>query len=330
MTFQTETDETTGTQSKIIALAGGVGGAKLALGLYRHLQNQKRADDLVVIGNTGDDMDYYGLYASPDLDTLMYTLAGRVNPTNGWGLQGDTGNALEMLGEYGQDNWFWVGDHDLATHMVRTAMLHEGRRLTEVTETLRRRLQVECQILPMCDQPVRTLLETEEAGQLAFQDYFVRRRAADTVVDLKFDGIEQAYPSPEVRAALASPSIIICCPSNPYLSIKPILGVPGMVDLLRHNAANLVVVSPIVGGQALKGPAANLMSSLSKEEKPSAVGVAKLYAGFAQRFVLDEVDADLREEIENLHYKVLVTNTVMKTEEDKIRLAQEILQEFGA
>ncbi len=314
---------------KIIALAGGVGGAKLALGLYKHLQSQKRSGELVIIGNTGDDLEYLGLQISPDLDTLMYTLAGRVNTANGWGLQDDTGNTLTMLGEYGQENWFWLGDQDFATHIVRTHLLSQGQRLTEVTEELRRRLAIDCQLLPMCDEPVRTLVETAEAGQLAFQEYFVKRRANDTVIGLAFEGAAEATISPEIRQALTDPAMIIFCPSNPYLSIRPILAVPGMPELLRSSAANLVVVSPIVGGQALKGPAAAIMSSLGQVETPSALGIAQVYAGFAQRFVLDTVDADQKAAIEALHFRVLVTNTVMKTDEDKVRLAQEILQEFS-
>lgn len=329
MTMEIEASQLETASRKIVALAGGVGGAKLALGLYRHLQSKKRAGELVVIGNTGDDLDYLGLRICPDLDTLMYTLAGRVNTTNGWGLQDDTGQALNMLGEYGQENWFWLGDRDLATHIVRTHWLNEGRRLTEITEDLRRRLAIECHILPMCDEPVRTLLDTQEAGRLAFQEYFVKRHASDTVTGLTFEGAAEATISPEVSQALTNPALIIFCPSNPFLSIRPILAVPGMPELLRRGGANLVVVSPIVGGQALKGPAAALMTSLGQAETPSALGIAQMYAGFAQRFVLDEVDADLKAEIEALHFRVLVTNTVMKTDEDKVRLAQEILQEFS-
>ena len=328
MTFVAEADGSN-PRNRIVALAGGVGGAKLALGLYRYLGTQKRAADLTIIGNTGDDMEYLGLNISPDLDTVLYTLAGLVNPGPGWGLANDTGHALEMLGQYAQDTWFWLGDRDLATHIIRTHRLRQGERLTVITDDLRRQLGVGCQLLPMCDEPVRTLVQTAEAGQLAFQEYFVKRRAADTVTDLTFEGASAATVTPEVTQAVSQASLIVVCPSNPYLSIRPILAVPGMLETLRRGATNVVIVSPIVGGAALKGPAASLMQSLGGEETASATGVARIYAGFAQRFVLDTLDADQQAAIEALNYKVLVTNTVMQTEEDKIRLAQEILTQFG-
>lgn len=316
------------TDNKIVALAGGVGGAKMALGLYRHLQSQKRAGELTVVVNTADDMEYAGLHISPDLDTVMYTLAGLANPTTGWGIEGDTANALEMLGNYGQDNWFWLGDRDLATHIIRTQRLHEGQNLTEVTDYLRRALGIECQLLPMCNEPVRTLVQTEEAGELAFQEYFVRRQAADTVTSLTFTGVEEATIPGEVCQAFTNPSLIVLCPSNPYLSIWPILAVPGMRELLRSCSAPIVVVSPIVGGAAIKGPAARLMQTLGGEPEASAQGVAKIYAGFAQRFVLDQTDANQQAAIEEWAYKVLLTDTIMKTDEDKVRLAREILENF--
>ncbi|HEX2914492.1 MAG TPA: 2-phospho-L-lactate transferase [Chloroflexia bacterium] len=313
---------------KIVTLAGGVGGAKLASGLYRHLKSQKRANQLAVVVNTGDDMDYLGLHISPDLDTVMYTLAGIANPNTGWGIAGDTANALQMLGDYGHDNWFWLGDRDIGTHLKRTDLLRQGLTLTRVTSELSKALGIECQILPMTDQPVRTIVQTAEAGELAFQEYFVRRRAADTVTGLSFQGIEEATVPDEICQAFCDPSLIIICPSNPYLSIAPILAVPGMREVIRTCTCPIVVVSPIVGGEALKGPAAAIMRSLGGEEEASALAVAKIYAGFAQRFVLDEVDAAQQAEIEELAYKTLVTNTIMKTDEDKIRLAAQILESF--
>ncbi len=314
---------------KIVALAGGVGGAKLALGLYRYLQSKNRAKDLAVVVNTGDDMEYLGLNICPDLDTVMYTLADLANPATGWGLKGDTAQALQMLGRYGHDNWFWLGDQDIGTHLIRTQGLQNGKSLTQVTDEMRTALGIECELLPMCNEPVRTIVETEEVGSLPFQEYFVKRRAADTVKGLTFQGVEQAEVTDEVCHALTDPALIIICPSNPYLSIKPILSIPGMRQLIRSSSAPIVVVSPIVGGAALKGPAAANMRSLGGETEASALGVARIYAGFAQRFVLDQVDVGQQAEIEKLAFKVLVTNTIMKDEESKIRLAQEILEGHG-
>ncbi len=313
---------------KIVALAGGVGGAKLALGLYRYLQSRHEPNRLVVIVNTGDDMEYLGLRISPDLDTVMYTLAGQANTENGWGLKDDHGEAMIMLGEYGLDTWFWLGDRDLGTHLARTQRLRQGQNLTEITEHLRRSLAIECELLPMCNEPVQTMVETQERGELAFQEYFVKRKAADTVTGLRFEGIEEAEITEQVGQALTDPALIVICPSNPYLSIWPILSIPGMRSLLRSCSAPIVVVSPIVGGQALKGPAANIMRTLGQEPEPSALAVARLYAGFAQRFVLDNLDAALQADIEELSFKTLVTDTVMSSEDDKTRLAREILEEF--
>ncbi len=317
------------TAGKIVALAGGVGGAKLALGLYRYLQDQGRAQELVIIGNTGDDMEYLGLHISPDLDTVMYTLAGLANPLTGWGIAGDSANSLEMLARYGHDNWFWLGDRDIATHLLRTQRLNQGQRLTKITADLCRALDIQCQLLPMCDQSVRTKVQTVEAGELAFQEYFVRRRANDTVTALTFEGAEQATVSDEVGRTLSEAALIVLCPSNPYLSIWPILAVPGMREVLRAAGAPIVVVSPIVGGAALKGPAAALMRTLGGEESSSALGVARLYAGFAQHFVLDQVDAEQQAAIEQLGFVTLVTNTIMKDDADKRRLAGQILEGYG-
>jgi LPPG:FO 2-phospho-L-lactate transferase len=328
MTFLAQTGIPPQPARKIVALAGGVGGAKLALGLYRYLQSQGRAGELAIIGNTGDDMEYLGLYISPDLDTLMYTLGGIANPATGWGIASDSGQALTMLGRYGHDNWFWLGDGDIATHLMRTHKLAAGQSLTQITAELSQALGISCQLLPMSDQPVRTLVQTLEAGQLPFQEYFVRRRAADTVTNLTFSGAEQAIISPEVREALSGPSLIIICPSNPYLSIWPILAIPGMRGLVGSSGAPVVVVSPIVGGKAIKGPAAAIMRTFGGEDSASALGVARLYTGFASHFVLDQVDADQQKAIEALGFKVLVTNTLMTTSEDKTRLAEEILTSF--
>ena len=327
----TDNQERTNQQGggKIVALAGGVGGAKLALGFYRYLQTKNRANELAVVVNTGDDMEYLGLKISPDLDTVMYTLSGLANPTTGWGIQGDTSQALQMLGNYGHDNWFWLGDKDIGTHLYRTRALREGKTLTQVTDEMRLALGIKCELLPMCNEPVQTIVETEEAGKLPFQEYFVKRRAADTVKSLTFEGIEQAEITDEVCHILTNPALVVLCPSNPYLSIRPILSIPGMQQLISSISCPIVVVSPIVGGEALKGPAAANMRSLSGEMEASALGVARIYAGFAQRFVLDRVVAGLQAEIEKLSYKVLVTNTIMRDDESKMRLAQEIMEGCG-
>ncbi len=327
---------------KVVALAGGVGGAKLALGLYQlfletrpektSISNRPNSpgviETLTVIGNTGDDLELFGLRICPDLDTLLYTLANLANPETGWGIQGDTFNTLEMLKRLGADTWFRLGDQDFATHLLRTQQLKAGYSLTEVTLTLARSLGLSCSLLPMCNEDVRTIIQTAEAGELPFQEYFVRRLTRDTVTGLKFSGAEKATLSPEVREAIKEAGLIIFCPSNPYLSIWPILAVSGLKENLQAAAAPRVIVSPIVGGKALKGPAAAIMQTLGGEEVASALGVARLYQGLAGGFVLDTRDKEQEEEIKRLGFKTLVTDTVMLTPHDKTRLAAEIINFF--
>lgn len=318
-------------QTKIVALAGGVGGAKLGLGFYRLLQQQKRAADLTVIGNTGDDLEMFGLRICPDLDTLLYTLAGLANPETGWGIQGDTFATLDMLKRYGEDCWFWLGDRDFATHILRTNWLKAGQSLSEVTFKLAGSLGIECQLLPMADADIRTLVQTDEAGELPFQDYFVRRHAQDTVRGLRFAGAEQARLSGAVTSAFEQAGLIVICPSNPYLSVWPILAVPGMRQLLqdaRKRGVKIVAVSPIVGGLAIKGPAAAIMRSMGKAEAASALGVAQLYKDLADVFVVDRVDAVQTEAIQGLGLETLVTDTIMQSETDKVQLATAILDKF--
>lgn len=319
------TEATEKPRQTIVALAGGVGGAKLCLGLYRLLQGQTR--DLAIIGNTGDDLEMFGLRICPDLDTVLYTLAGIANPATGWGVVGDTSSTLEMLKRYGEDTWFWLGDRDFATHLRRTELLRKNSTLTEATAALATALGVECRLLPMSDQDVRTIVHTEEAGELSFQEYFVRRRSQDTVVGLHFAGIEQAKPTPQITEALSSAKLIVICPSNPYLSIDPILAVPGMRELVqkaRSGGAKVVAVSPIVGGKAIKGPAAAIMRSLKADVSP--FGVAKIYQDLADVFVFDTVDVDKEKAIAALGLQTLVTNTIMNSEEDKIALAKAIIE----
>ncbi len=311
----------------IVALAGGVGGAKLADGLYRTVA----PDELTVIVNTGDDFELYGLRISPDADTVLYTLTGLANPETGWGIAGDTFATLEMLRRYGEDTWFLLGDRDFATHIQRTRWLREGKTPTQVTEALATALGVHARLLPMCDAPVATHVRTPE-DELAFQDYFVRRRHQDEVLGIRFEGIDEAEPSESVRAAIGQAEAIIFCPSNPIVSIGPILAIPGMRELIREARVPRVAISPIVAGQALRGPADRMLAGLGDEV--SAFGVAHLYADLLDGIIIDEADTALAERITSeLHLRVHVTDTVMRTGEDRLRLADETLrfaQKLGA
>jgi len=302
----------------IVALAGGVGGAKLADGLYRLLP----PDQLAVVVNTADDLDLYGLRICPDLDTVLYTLSELADPVQGWGVEGDTFQTLEALGRLGAPTWFRLGDRDMATHIRRTELLRGGARLTDVMQGLAAALGVRARLLPMCDETVATKVRTPE-GLLDFQDYFVRRHHADRVLGLEFAGIEQARVTPEVRAALGAASTIVLCPSNPFVSLGPLRAVPGMNELLRESGAPLVAVSPIVAGQALRGPAAEMLAALGHEV--SALGVAKLYQNLVRGFVLDEADRALVPAVEALGLRVLVTATVMTSPDDRRRLASDTL-----
>ena len=306
----------------VLALAGGVGGAKLAAGLEAILA----PGDLTVVVNTADDFDLWGLHVCPDLDTVMYTLAGVANPETGWGVAGETFATLEALARYGEDTWFCLGDRDLATHVLRTNRLRAGESLTQITADLSSALGVESAILPMCDEPVSTTLETPE-GSLEFQEYFVRRRQKDEVLGVKLHGIEKARATTAVTEALAAADVVVFCPSNPVVSIGPILAVPGMREALRTSSAPKVAVSPIVGGRALKGPADKMLASLGHEV--SASGVARMYEGLVDGMVVDRVDEEERAEIEDLGVRVLVTEAVMRDEADRARLGREVL-DFGA
>lgn len=303
---------------RIVVLAGGVGGAKLAHGFALLGYDE----DLTVIVNTADDFELFGLTISPDVDTVLYTLAGIANPTTGWGILGDTANALAMLGRYGQPTWFWLGDRDLATHILRTAWLRDGWRPTAVAAELARRLGVRARILPMCDEPVRTVVRTP-AGELPFQEYFVRRRQRDTVLAVEFRGIEDARLSPEVEAAFTDARAVIIAPSNPIVSIGPILSVPGLRERLRQLTVPIVAVSPIVAGRALKGPADRMLASLGYDVSP--LGVARLYADFLDGLVLDRADAPLADALSSLDIRPLVTDAIMRDEADRARLAREVL-----
>jgi len=307
---------------RVCALAGGVGGAKLAAGLQAVLP----AGDLSVVVNTADDFDLWGLHICPDLDTVMYTLAGIANPEAGWGIAGESFETLNMLARYGEDTWFKLGDKDLATHTLRTHRLRSGDSLTEVTAALAGSLDVESVVLPMSDDPVSTVLDTPE-GRLEFQEYFVRRGQRDEVLGVEFRGIEDARPSAEALAAISDAEAIVFCPSNPVVSVGPILNLPGMKEALALSHAPTVAVSPIVGGRALKGPADKMLLSLGHEV--SATSVAGMYAGLVDGMVVDTVDEEERAGIEALGMRVLVTDAVMRDAKDRMRLALETL-EFGA
>ena len=307
---------------KVLALAGGVGGAKLAAGLEAALP----PGDLSVVVNTADDFDLWGLRICPDLDTVMYTLAGIANAATGWGIAGESFGALEMLARYGEDTWFKLGDRDLATHILRTTKLRSGVPLTRITADLSGALGVESAMLPMCDEPVATVLDTPD-GPLEFQEYFVRRRQRDEVLGVRLQGVGDARLTEAVLKALAGADLVVLCPSNPVVSIGPILAVPGMREALASSSVPKIAVSPIVGGRALKGPADRMLASLGHEV--SAVGVSRMYEGLVSGMVIDGVDDGERLGIEALGMRVLVTAAIMRDEQDRVRLAREVLG-FGA
>jgi len=304
----------------MVVLAGGVGGAKLSEGFQAIA-----GDRLSVIVNTADDTERHGLLVCADHDTVMYTLAGLENPEFGWGLAGDSWNVMGALERYGEEGWFRLGDRDLATHIVRTERLRRGDRLTEVCRHLQARLGVVAAILPMTDEPVRTEVRVYD-GWIAFQDYFVRLRQAPEVHEVRFIGIESSRPTPDVLAALGAADLVVIAPSNPIVSVGPILAVPGMTEALvdaRTRGAPIVAVSGIIGGRALKGPADRMLASLGHE--PTALGVARGYAGLIDAFVLDTVDADLAPAVEALGLRAVVTDTIMTDDASRAGLARSVL-----
>jgi LPPG:FO 2-phospho-L-lactate transferase len=300
----------------VVALAGGVGGAKLADGLARLLGAR-----LTVIVNTGDDFTHLGLHISPDLDTVMYTLAGIANPQTGWGIAGETWNFLGQVERLGGPAWFRLGDRDLATHVLRSERLAAGETHTAVTAALCRALGVATALLPMSNDPVRTIICSDES-ELPFQDYFVRLACAVPVRGIRYDGALAARLNPAL-AKVASPSAIIICPSNPYLSVDPILAVPGMRAFLRAQECPIVAVSPIVGGAAIKGPAAKIMAELGPPV--SAVGIAWHYAGLVDGLVIDAADVALVPQIAAEGMAVKVALTVMSSPDDRVALARTCL-----
>ena len=307
---------------RITVLAGGVGAARFLEGLCRAVDPA----DVTAICNVGDDFAWHGLHVSPDIDTVIYTLAG-LEGEFGWGVRGDTLAALGELTELGEEPWFRIGDRDLATHVWRTERLRGGQPLSEVTAHLARLRGLELAMLPVTDDPHPTVVVTPE-GPLAFQDYFVRGRASADVVGIEFPEAASARPAPGVLDALTRADAVILAPSNPFVSIEPVLAVPGVRDALRDTSAPRVAVSPIVGGEAVKGPAAAMLRTLGHEV--SALGVARLYAGLVDVFVLDEVDRALAPAIEALGMRVVVTDTMMTSPERRLALASEVVGAAGA
>ena len=274
--------------------------------------------------NTGDDIELYGLHISPDVDIVTYTLAEIVDEDKGWGIRGDTFHCLQMLGTYGYETWFNLGDRDFATHLHRTSLMKKGLKLSEATAEIRQDLGLKIRILPMTDDRFETWIKTD-SGSMHFQEYLVRRGARDTVLDVKFVGAETAKPAPQAIETILDSRLVIVCPSNPIVSIGTILCIKGVRDALIRSKARKIAISPIVGGGPIKGPADKLMRGLGLEV--SAYAVAHLYKDFLDTFVLDEADQQERSRIEELGIKVVVTNTIMRSLEDKVRLANTVLEE---
>jgi LPPG:FO 2-phospho-L-lactate transferase len=305
-----------------LALSGGVGGAKLVLGLADTLPDPRR---LTVVANTGDDFEHLGLTICPDLDTLMYTLAGVADPETGWGRADETRSFMQALARLGGETWFNLGDADLATHIERTRRLAEGQSLSAVTRALAARFGIAVEIVPMSDQPVRTAIVTGDRV-LPFQHYFVRERCEPAVRAIRFEGAARATPAPDVIARLADPALagIVIAPSNPLISIDPILAVPGLRAAIAAAVRPVVAVSPIVGGEALKGPTAKMLRERGAEA--SVVGIARHYRGLVDGLVIDPVDAAQTGAIEALGLAVQVAPTVMQSLDDKRRLARAVVE----
>ncbi|HUH95775.1 MAG TPA: 2-phospho-L-lactate transferase [Anaerolineales bacterium] len=305
---------------KIVALAGGVGGAKLADGLAQILP----PEDLTVIVNTGDDFEHLGLYISPDLDTVCYTLGGLANPETGWGRLTETWNAIADIERLGGPTWFRLGDHDLGTHIERTRRMKAGSSLSQITRDFCAAWGIRQAVIPMSDDPVRTMVDTLE-GELAFQEYFVHRRCEPGVKGFRFDGIRSARPAPGILDAIEGAGAVVICPSNPWVSVAPILEVKGIRPALAVK--KVCAVSPIIGGQAVKGPAAKMYRELGLE--PSALAVARHYQNLASGFVLDEQDAELAGDIRGLKMQTLITKTLMENSAGRRHLAEDVLHFIG-
>jgi LPPG:FO 2-phospho-L-lactate transferase len=306
----------------ITALAGGVGAARFLQGLVRVVPEE----EITVIVNTGDDIELFGLHISPDIDIVMYTLTGIVDEEKGWGIRGDTFHCLDMLRRYGHETWFNLGDRDFATHICRTHLLRRGFPLSEATKTLCQNFGVKVKILPMTDDKFETKIVTPK-GIMHFQEYLVKRKAQDEVINVVFEGAEEAKPAPGVVDSILKAEAVIICPSNPVVSIGTILSLKGIKKAVEETEAKVAAVSPIVGGSPIKGPADKLMRGLGLDV--SAYAVADLYRGFLDAFVIDQMDRTEKEQIEKLGLRVVVTNSIMKSLEDKVRLARVTLGSVG-
>jgi len=303
---------------KVTVLAGGVGAARFLEGLVQVVPQE----DITVISNVGDDEDFFGLRVSPDIDIVIYTLAGAVDAEKGWGLSGETFHALDALKRFGYETWFNLGDGDLATLAHRTQMLHEGASLSDATRSIADAFGLRLAILPVTDARVRTIVATE-AGEMPFQEYFVKRRTEDDVIGVRFEGVEVARPAPGVLEAIVTADVVVVAPSNPVVSIGPLLAVRGVRAALNDTMARVVGISPIVGGKTIKGPADRMMASLGMA--PSAAGVARAYADFLEVLVIDEVDAGLASEVEAAGVRAVVAQTIMRGPSEKRALAEAVL-----
>jgi len=306
----------------ITALAGGVGAARFLQGLVKIVPEE----EITVIVNTGDDIELYGLHISPDLDIVMYTLAGIVDEEKGWGIRGDTFHCLDMLRKYGHEIWFNLGDRDFATHIYRTHLLRSGLPLSAATKILCQKLGLKVKILPMTDDKFETKIVTPK-GAMHFQEYLVKRKAQDKVIDVLFEGAKEAKPAPGVVDSILNTEAVIVCPSNPIVSIGTILSLKGIKKAVEETKAKVAAVSPIVGGSPVKGPADKLMRGLGLDV--SAYAVADLYRDFLDAFVIDQADRTQKEQIKKLGLRVVVTDTIMKSLDDKIRLAKVTLGSVG-
>ena len=303
---------------KIVALAGGVGGAKLVDGLAQVLHPK----DLTVIVNTGDDFHHWGLKICPDLDTVCYTLAGLANPETGWGRRDETWKVLSEISQLKGEDWFKIGDRDLATLIERTERIAAGKRLSEITNSFCQAWGIAISVLPMTDEPVTTIVKTQEQGDLAFQDYFVHQLCEPKVKGFKFAGVEFSRPSPGVLEAITEADAVVFCPSNPWVSLDPILSVPGITPAVKKTKI-VAAVTPIIAGATIKGPAAKMFLELGIE--PSAFAVARHYEGMLTHFILDVLDQDLEIKIAGLGMNTRLTNTVMKSTDDRHKLAADVL-----
>lgn len=310
-----------GSSDRFLALSGGIGGAKLALGLSHVLEKTQ----LTVIANTGDDFEHFGLYISPDVDTLIYTLADINNTKLGWGRRDETWNFMDACGEVGLDTWFRLGDRDLAVHLYRSNRLKQGATLSDIVRELCAGFSVRSEIIPMSDHPVRTIVETD-SGILPFQEYFVKHRCKPRVAAIHFEGIDEAMPAPGFLKRLQDPGLraIIICPSNPFLSVHPILSLPGIKQDFKTGVRPVIVVSPIVQGQALKGPTTKLMRELKLET--DVVTIAGIYKDIADAVVIDTQDTEFTQEIESMGITVHTANIVMRTLQDRINLAKDVVK----